>query len=130
MSKKPEFTKEGYQKDLKVIGGEPLPGTKARRLSKIEEEQLGIPSPDEVLKNLRSKPARGTPSRMGNALPARRALRLNQRDFAKLIGTSPAAIRNWEQGRTRIPRMARKLMNVVQRHPDLLSELTEVDSQR
>jgi DNA-binding transcriptional regulator YiaG len=55
---------------------------------------------------------------------------LNQRDFARLIGTSPAAIRNWEQGRTRIPRMAKKLMHVVERHPDVLSELTEVDSQR
>lgn len=130
MSKKPEFTKEGYQKGLKEIGGEPLPSPKARRLSKTAEKQLGIPSPDEVLKKLRSKPARGTPSRTENALPARRALRLNQRDFARLIGTSPAAIRNWEQGRTRIPRMAKKLMNVVQRHPDVLSELTEVDSER
>ena len=131
MSKKPEFTKEGYQKDLKDIGGEPLPGTNVRRLSKEEEEEeLGIPSPDEVLQALRSKPARGTPSRTENALPARKVLRLNQRDFARLIGTSPAAVRNWEQGRTRIPRMAKKLMHVVQRHPDVLSELTEMDSQR
>jgi hypothetical protein len=79
MSRKPEFTKEGYQKDLKDIGGEPLPGTNARRLSKKEVDELGIPSPDEVLQALRSKPARGY---------------------------------------------------VVQRHPDVLSELTEVDSQR
>ena len=70
MSKKPEFTKEGYQKDLKDIGGEPLPGTNARRLSKKEVDELGIPSPDEVLQALRSKPARGTPSRTENALDA------------------------------------------------------------
>jgi DNA-binding transcriptional regulator YiaG len=128
MSKKTEFTKEGYQKDLKDIGGDPLPGELARRLSKEDEESFGIPSPDEVLQALRSKPERGTPSRTKNALPVRKALRLNQRDFAKLIGTSPAAVRNWEQGRTRIPRMAKKLMYVVERHPNVLSELVEEDS--
>jgi DNA-binding transcriptional regulator YiaG len=128
MNKKPEFTKEGYQKDLKDIGGEPLPRTSARRVSKKEVDELGISSPDKVLQALRSKPARGTPSRTENTLPARKVLRLNQRDFAKLIGTSPAAVRNWEQGRTRIPPMAKKLMHVVQRHPDVPSELTEVDS--
>jgi DNA-binding transcriptional regulator YiaG len=128
MSKQPEFTKDGYQKSLKAIGGTPLPGAKAERLSKAEEERLGIPSTEEVLQHLRSKPARGTPSRTDNALPARRALRLNQRDFAKLIGTSPAAIRNWEQGRTRIPRMAEKIMHVAERYPKVLSEISEMDS--
>jgi DNA-binding transcriptional regulator YiaG len=127
MSKKPEFTKEGYQKEIKDIGGEPMPSVKARRLSRMEEEQFGIPSPDRILESLRSQPARGTPSRTESALPARKALRLNQRDFARLIGTSPAAIRNWEQGRTRIPRMAKKLMRVVEHHPDVLSELVKAD---
>jgi hypothetical protein len=70
------------------------------------------------------------PSRTGNALPARKALRLNQRDFPRLSGTSPAAIRIGEQGRTRIPRMAKKLMHVDKRHSDILPELTEVDFQR
>lgn len=127
MSKQPEFTKEGYQKELKQIGGESLPGTLARRLSKEEELEFGIPTSDEILENLRSQPARGTPSRTESALPVRRALRLNQRDFARLIGASPAAIRNWEQGRTRIPRMAKKFMRVVERHPDVLSELIKGD---
>lgn len=130
MKRIPEFTKEGYQKNLKDIANEPLPGENAKPISKELEEQLGIPSPEEVLQALRSKPARGTPSRTENALPARKRLRMNQQDFARLIGTSPAAVRNWEQGRTRIPRMARKLMHVVERHPDILSDLSEADNKR
>ena len=95
MSKKPEFTKEGYQSNLRDIAGEPLPGSKTRRLSKKEQDQMGIPSPDAVLESIRTKPVRGTPSRTQSALSTRKALRLSQRDFAKLIGTSPAAVRNW-----------------------------------
>jgi DNA-binding XRE family transcriptional regulator len=128
MSKKPEFTEEGYQSNIRDIAGEQLPGPKTRRLSKKEQDQIGIPSPDAVLEAIRTKPIRGTPSRTQSALSTRKALRLSQRDFAKLIGTSPAAVRNWEQGRTRIPRMARKLMHVVERHPDVLADLAEVDS--
>lgn len=130
MSKKPEFTEEGYQSNLRNIAGEQLPGSKTRRLNKKEQDQLGIPSPDTVLEAIRTRPVRGTPSRTQSALSARKALRLSQKDFAKLIGTSPAAVRNWEQGRTRIPRMARKLMHVVEKHPEVLTDLTEVDSNR
>lgn len=130
MSKKPEFTKEGYQKNLRDIAGEPLPRAKARRLTKAQQQQLGIPTAEAVLQALRSKPSRGTPSRTTSALPARKSLRLSQRDFARLIGTSPSAVRNWEQGRTRIPRMARKLMRVVERHPDVLADLAEMESKR
>lgn len=130
MSKKPEFTKEGYQKNLNDIGGEALPGETAKPLPKKQQADLDIPSPEEVLQALRSKPARGTPNRTENALPIRKSLRMNQRDFAKLIGTSQAAVRNWEQGRTRIPRMARKIMHVVERHPDVLSDLSESDTKQ
>ena len=130
MSKKPEFTKEGYQSNIRNIGDESLPGAKTRRLTKKDQKQLGIPSPEAVLQALRCKPSRGTPSRTETALPVRKSLRLNQHDFARLIGTSPAAVRNWEQGRTRIPRMARKLLHVVERHPDVLADLAEMDSKR
>ena len=91
---------------------------------------MGIPSPDAVLESIRTKPVRGTPTRTQSALSTRKALRLSQRDFAKVIGTSPAAVRNWEQGRTRIPRMARKLIHIVEKNPDVLADLTEVDSNR
>jgi len=128
MSNKPEFAKDGYQKELGEIAGEPLPGKRSRRLSSAEQEKLGIPSPAAVLEALRSKPRRGTPSRTESALPARQSLRLNQRDFARLIGTSSATIRNWEQRRTPIPKMARKLLRVVERHPAILADLAEVDS--
>lgn len=127
MSKKNKFDKEGYQSDIRSIGGSPLPGDKARRLTNKEQKALGIPSAETVLENLRSKPERGTPSRTESALPARKALRLNQRDFAKLIGSSPATVRNWEQGRTPIPRMARKLLRVVERHPNVIRELADTE---
>jgi putative transcriptional regulator len=92
-------------------------------LPDAEQRKRGIPSPAEVLEKLRSKPKRGTPSRTGSALPARRALRLSQREFARLIGTTPATVRNWEQGRTPVPSMAQKFMRVVERHPEILADL-------
>jgi putative transcriptional regulator len=62
---------------------------------------------------------------MEAALPARKALRLSQKDFARLIGATPATVRNWEQGRTPIPPMARKFIRVVERHPEVLADLAE-----
>ncbi len=130
MNKKPEFDTEGYQKNLIAIGDDALPAGETRRLTQTEAQQLGIPSPQAILDHLRSNPSRGTPSRTETALAARKALRLSQRDFAKLIGSSPSAVRNWEQGRTRVPKMARKLMHVVERHPDILKDLAEMDSEK
>lgn len=127
MKKKVKFDNEGYQSDIRHIGGGALPSGESRRLTANEQKTLGVPTAEAVLETLRSKPERGTPSRTGSALPARKALRLNQRDFAKLIGSSPATVRNWEQGRTPIPRMARKLLRVVERHPNVIRELADTE---
>jgi DNA-binding transcriptional regulator YiaG len=130
MGKQPEFDADGYQSSIRQINNEPLPGNEAKRLSPKEQQQLGIPDPEAVLQALRSRPRRGTPMRIQSALAARKALRLNQRDFAKLIGTSPAALRNWEQGRTHMPLMARKLLRLMEKHPSLVADLVEVDAKR
>ena len=127
MSKKAKFNQDGYEPVIRGIGGHSLPSDNARRLTPKEQEALGIPSVESVLDRLRSQTLRGTPNRTESALPVRKALRLNQRDFAKLIGSSPATVRNWEQGRTPIPRMARKLLRVVERHPNIISELADTD---
>jgi len=123
----PNFDKEGYQQDLETLNGTPLPREESVPFNPQAQKKLGIPDADSILQGIRSRPRRGTPSRTQTALPARQALHLNQRDFARLIGTSQAAVRNWEQGRTRIPGIARKLMQVIERHPQVIVDLAEAD---
>ena len=116
------------QSNLQDLAGEYLPEKKLRRLSWKAQEASGIPSPESVLQSLRSKPRRGTPLRTQKALAVRKLLSLNQRDFARLIGTSPASVRNWEQGRTRIPRTVHKLIRIIERHPDIIADLADMES--
>jgi len=96
MSKMPNFDKEGYQQDLETLNGTPLPREESVPFNPQAQKKLGIPDADSILQGIRSRPRRGTPSRTQTALPARQALHLNQRDFARLIGTSqgPCGIGN------------------------------------
>ena len=53
----------------------------------------------------------------------RKALGLNQSDFAHVLGVSIKTVQNWEQGR-RSPRgPAKKLLEVAASHPDVLLRL-------
>lgn len=53
----------------------------------------------------------------------RRKAGLSQPDFAERIGISVGTLRNWEQGRRTPTGPARKLLEVIDRKPDVLLEL-------
>ena len=50
----------------------------------------------------------------------RRKLRVSQPEFARMIGVSPATLRNWEQGRTYPDGAARALLMVAAKRPDAI----------
>lgn len=57
------------------------------------------------------------------AIAARRSSNLTQLEFARLLGVSVDAIRDWEQGR-RSPRgAARTLLRIAMMHPEILDRL-------
>ena len=58
-----------------------------------------------------------------NAKEIRSQFNLTQNEFANLLNISVATLRNWEQGRRRPEGAARVLLNVAQRHPEVLMEL-------
>ncbi len=45
---------------------------------------------------------------------------LSQNKFAQLLGISPAALRNWEQGRRKPEGPARVLLMVAEKHPEAI----------
>lgn len=52
----------------------------------------------------------------------RRRLGLSQAAFAVKFGFQPAALRNWEQGRTRPDGPARVLLTVIALHPEAVED--------
>ena len=57
------------------------------------------------------------------AISARQSVNLTQKEFARLLDVSVAAVRDWEQGR-RSPRgAARTLLRVVHEHPEVVEGL-------
>lgn len=55
----------------------------------------------------------------------RRRLKLTQADFALKIGVPVSTLRNWEQGRRYPTGPARVLLNVLEKHPDLVMSVIE-----
>jgi putative transcriptional regulator len=45
---------------------------------------------------------------------------LSQNKFARLLGISPATLRNWEQGRRHPQGPARILLSVAAKHPEVI----------
>lgn len=58
-----------------------------------------------------------------NVTRIRERLSLTQPRFAALLGISTATLRNWEQGRRTPEGPARVLLNVVDKHPEVLRDL-------
>lgn len=52
----------------------------------------------------------------------RRSLGLNQADFAAALGISLSTVSQWEQGRRRPDGASAKLLSIIERHPELVSE--------
>ncbi len=55
----------------------------------------------------------------------RQRLELSQRNFAMLLGVSTDTVQNWEQNRRKPRGAARLLLLIVQRHPEVLTEVIE-----
>jgi len=55
----------------------------------------------------------------------RQQLKLSQPQFARFIGVKVDTLRNWEQGRRRIPSTARTLIRIAQKHPKIILEMAQ-----
>lgn len=53
----------------------------------------------------------------------RKDLRMTQERFAHVVGTSPSAIKHWEQGIRTPTGAAAQLIRVLKSHPELVGEL-------
>jgi len=53
----------------------------------------------------------------------REKLELTQPEFAEFVGVRVATLRNWEQGRRKIPRAARTLLRIAQKYPQIILEM-------
>ena len=58
---------------------------------------------------------------------SREKLNLSQPEFARFIGVKVATLRNWEQGRRRIPATARRLLKIAEKHPEIILEMTSAE---
>ena len=54
----------------------------------------------------------------------REKLELTQPEFAEFVGVRVATLRNWEQGRRKIPRVARTLSRIAKKkYPQIILEM-------
>ena len=52
----------------------------------------------------------------------RRSLGLSQADFAAALGVSLSSVGQWEQGRRRPDGASARLLSIIEKHPELVSE--------
>jgi len=70
------------------------------------------------------KAARITNVNIPSIVAARNTLGLSQSRFAELLGVSKRTLQEWEQGRRTPSGAAKTLLRVVERHPEVLRELS------
>ena len=70
------------------------------------------------------KAARITNVNLPSIVAARNTLGLSQSRFAELLGVSKRTLQEWEQGRRTPNGAAKTLLRVVERHPEVLRELS------
>ena len=58
-----------------------------------------------------------------NPKDVRKKLKLSQPEFAEFVGVKVATLRNWEQGRRKIPATARRLLHIAEKHPEIIIEM-------
>jgi putative transcriptional regulator len=57
----------------------------------------------------------------------RQTLSVSQGTFAEMLGVSASAVRAWEQGKREPSGPARRLLQLAELHPDVLTRLCEMD---
>jgi len=65
-------------------------------------------------------PARSTEVAVPDVSRLRREAGFSQEEFATLMGISTDTLRNWEQGRRQPVGPARRLLQVVEKHPEIV----------
>ena len=70
------------------------------------------------------KAAQITNVNVSSIVAARNTLGLSQSRFAELLGVSKRTLQEWEQGRRTPNGAAKTLLRVVERHPEVLRELS------
>ncbi len=53
----------------------------------------------------------------------RQKLNLSQPKFAEFVGVKLATLRNWEQGRSKVPTTAKRLLYIADKHPNIIAEM-------
>jgi len=77
----------------------------------------------ELLESVRQMKAGKGRIVMSPVISARKKSGLSQTDFAKLLGVSVRTLQEWEQGRRKPSGAAKKLIEIAERHPDVLKEI-------
>ena len=85
---------------------------------------------DELGKWLAGKPSAYrkipvAPVSVAEVREARRALGLSQERFAAVLGVSPVTVRFWENGQRHPDGLARKVLRLLARRPDLAAALAK-----
>lgn len=76
----------------------------------------------ELLESVRQMKAGKGRIVMSPVISARKKSGLSQAEFAKLLGVSVRTLQEWEQGRRKPNGAAKKLIEIAERHPDVLKE--------
>ena len=91
-----------------------------KELEKLENNRdLGA----ELLESVRQMKAGKGRVVMSPVISARKKSGLSQIEFAKLLGVSVRTLQEWEQGRRKPSGAAKKLIEIAERHPDVLKEI-------
>ena len=52
----------------------------------------------------------------------RKKMKMSQPQFARVLNVSTDAVRNWEQGRRTVSGPAVRLMQIAEKHPEIINE--------
>ncbi|MCP5245189.1 MAG: type II toxin-antitoxin system MqsA family antitoxin [Burkholderiales bacterium] len=77
----------------------------------------------ELLESVRQMKAGKGRVVMSPVISARKKSGLSQAEFAQLLGVSVRTLQEWEQGRRKPSGAAKKLIEIAERHPDVLKEI-------
>ena len=92
----------------------------AARVTRVEK------MPDGLLRHTELDPEKDRQvraARFKNALPARAAAGMKQTEFAARLGISQTTLANWEQGATKPKGPAARLLQLLEKRPELLHEM-------
>ena len=97
--------------------------TKPLTDKELEEFEKNRDIGAELLESVRQMKAGKWRVVMSPIISARKKSGLSQADFAKLLGVSVQTLQEWEQGRRKPSGAAKKLIEIAERHPDVLKEI-------